>query len=195
MSKGVQFLMKKNKIDVVMGTARLTKTKGQVEVSATDGSKKTIEGKHIIIATGGRSRELPNLKIDGKKIIGYREAMVLPQQPKSMIVVGSGAIGVEFGYFYNSVGTKVTIVEFLPRMVPVEDEEVSKELEKNVKKNGIEIMTGSEVISVDTSGKGVLAKVKSANGELTLEADVLLSAVGVAANIEGIGLEDLGIKT
>src|SRR5687768_10571134 len=138
MSKGVQFLMKKNKIDVVMGAARLTKTKGQVEVSATDGSKKTIEGKHIIIATGGRSRELPNLKIDGKKIIGYREAMVLPQQPKSMIVVGSGAIGVEFGYFYNSVGTKVTIVEFLPRMVPVEDEEVSKELEKNFKKNGIE---------------------------------------------------------
>ena len=122
MSKGVQFLMKKNKIDVVMGTARLTKTKGQVEVNATDGSKKTIEGKHIIIATGGRRRELPNLKIDGKKVIGYREAMVLPQQPKSMIVVGSGAIGVEFGYFYNSLGTKFTIVEFLPRIVPVEDE-------------------------------------------------------------------------
>lgn len=195
MSKGVQFLMKKNKIDVVMGTAKLLKTKGQIEVTAADGSKKTVEGKHIIIATGGRSRELPNLKIDGKKIIGYREAMVLPQLPKSMIVVGSGAIGVEFGYFYNSMGTKVTIVEFLPRVVPVEDEDISKELEKNFKKSGIEIMTGSEVVSVETGGKGVSAKVKTPNGEITLEAEILLSAVGVAANIEGIGLEELGIKT
>ena len=130
MSKGVQFLMKKNKIDVHMGYGKL-KAKGQIEVSAADGSKKIVEGKHIIIATGGRSRELPSMKLDGKKIIGYREAMSLPKLPKSMIVVGSGAIGVEFGYFYNSMGTKVTIVEFLPRAVPVEDEEISKELEKN----------------------------------------------------------------
>jgi dihydrolipoamide dehydrogenase len=147
------------------------------------------------LATGARSRELPNLKIDGKKVIGYREAMILPQQPKSLIVVGSGAIGVEFGYFYNSLGTKVTIVEFLPRIVPVEDEEIAKELEKNFKKQGIEIMTSSEVTSVDPSGNGVKAKVKTPNGEVTLEADVLLSAVGISANIEGIGLEELGIKT
>jgi dihydrolipoamide dehydrogenase len=161
-------------------------------VTAADGSKKTVEGKHLIIATGGRSRELPALKQDGKKIIGYREAMNLPEQPKSMIVVGSGAIGVEFGYFYNSFGTKVTIVEFLPRVVPVEDEEISKELEKSLKKNGVDIMVSSEVTSVDTSGNGVKAKVKTATGEITLEADILLSAIGVAANIEGIGLEEDG---
>jgi len=194
MSKGVQFLMRKNKIDVVMGFGKIT-GKGKVEVTAADGSKKTVEGKHIIIATGGRSRELPSLKQDGKKIIGYREAMNLPEQPKSMIVVGSGAIGVEFGYFYNSFGTKVTIVEFLPRVVPVEDEEVSKELDKSLKKNGVEILVNSEVTSVDTSGNGVKAKVKTPTGEITLEADILLSAVGVSANIEGIGLEELGIKT
>ncbi len=194
MSKGVQFLMKKNKIDVVMGYGKL-KAKGQVEVTAADGSKQVVEGKHIIVATGGRSRELPALKQDGKKIIGYREAMVLPQQPKSMIIVGSGAIGVEFGYFYNSMGTKVTIVEFLPRIVPVEDEDVSKELEKSFKKNGIDVMTNAEVTSVDTSGNGVKAKIKTANGEVVLEADILLSAVGVTANIENIGLETLGVKT
>ncbi len=194
MSKGVQFLMKKNKIDVVMGFGTL-KAKGQVEVTAADGSKKIVEGKHIIIATGGRSRELPALKQDGKKIIGYREAMNLPVQPKSIIVVGSGAIGVEFGYFYNAMGSKVTIVEFLPRIVPVEDEEISKELDKNFKKNGIGIMVNSEVTKVDTSGDGVKATVKTADGEKILEADILLSAVGVAANIEGIGLEELGIKT
>ncbi len=194
MSKGVNFLMKKNKIDVVMGFGKLV-SRGKVEVSAADGSKKTVEGKHIIIATGGRSRELPSMKQDGKKIIGYREAMNLPSQPKSIIVVGSGAIGVEFGYFYNSMGTKVTIVEFMPRIVPVEDEDVSKELEKNFKKNGIEIMTSSEVTKVDTSGNGVKATVKTSDGEKTLEADILLSAIGVAANIEGIGLEELGVKT
>ncbi|AXY75075.1 dihydrolipoyl dehydrogenase [Paraflavitalea soli] len=194
MSKGVQFLMKKNKIDVVMGFGKL-KAKGQIEVTAADGSKQVVEGKHIIVATGGRSRELPNLKQDGKKVIGYREAMVLPQQPKSMIVVGSGAIGVEFGYFYSSLGAKVTIVEFMPRIVPVEDEDISKELEKNFKKKGIDVLTNAEVTSVDTSGSGVKAKIKTANGEITLEADVLLSAVGVAANIEGIGLEELGVKT
>ncbi len=194
MSKGVQFLLRKNKIDVIMGFGKL-KAKGQVEVTAADGSKQVVEGKHIIIATGGRSRQLPAMPIDGKKIIGYREAMVLPQQPKSMIIVGSGAIGVEFAYFYNSMGTKVTIVEFLPRIVPVEDEEISKELEKQYKKNGIAIMTSSEVTRVDTSGAGVKATVKSATGEQVLEADILLSAVGVAANIEGIGLEELAIKT
>ncbi|MBZ4187460.1 dihydrolipoyl dehydrogenase [Niabella beijingensis] len=194
MSKGVQFLMKKNKIDVILGFGTL-KAKGQVEVKGADGKTTLVEGKHIILATGGRSRELPALKQDGKKIIGYREAMVLPQQPKSIIVVGSGAIGVEFGYFYNSLGTKVTIVEFLPRIVPVEDEDISKELEKNLKKQGITVMTSSEVTSVDTSGNGVKAKVKTATGEAILEADVLLSAVGVAANIEGIGLETLGVKT
>ncbi|MET0464238.1 MAG: dihydrolipoyl dehydrogenase [Chitinophagaceae bacterium] len=194
MSKGVQFLMKKNKIDVVMGFGKLV-AKGKIEVADKDGKKTTVESKYIIIATGGRSRELPALKQDGKKIIGYREGMSLATQPKSMIVVGSGAIGVEFGYFYNSIGTKVTIVEFLPRVVPVEDEDISKELEKNFKKQGIEILTNSEVTSVDTSGNGVKAKVKTANGEVTLEADVVLSAVGVVANIEGIGLEELGIKT
>ena len=194
MSKGVQFLMKKNKIDVIMGFGKLA-AKGKIEVVGADNKKQTVESKHVILATGARSRELPNLKIDGKKVIGYREAMILAQQPKSLIVVGSGAIGVEFGYFYNSLGTKVTIVEFLPRIVPVEDEEISKELEKNFKKQGIEIMTSSEVTSVDTSGNGVKAKVKTPNDEVTLEADVLLSAVGISSNIEGIGLEELGIKT
>src|SRR5690606_36527697 len=194
MSKGVQFLMKKNKIDVVMGFGKLS-APGKVEVTDKDGKTQIVEGRHIIIATGGRSRELPALKQDGKKILGYREVMSLPTQPKSMIVVGSGAIGVEFGYFYNSIGTKVTIVEFLPRIVPVEDEDISKELDKNLKKQGIEIMTSSEVTSVDTSGNGVKAKVRTASGEVTLEADILLSAVGVSANIEGIGLEEQGIKT
>jgi dihydrolipoamide dehydrogenase len=194
MSKGVQFLMKKNKIDVIMGFGKI-KNKGQVEVTKADGSKEVVEAKSIIIATGGRSRELPNIKQDGKKVIGYREAMSLPQQPKSMIVVGSGAIGVEFAYFYNSMGTKVTVVEFMPRIVPVEDEDISKELEKQYKKNGIEIMTNANVESIDTNGNGVKAKVKTANGDVTLEADIILSAVGVSANIEGIGLEEQGIKT
>jgi dihydrolipoamide dehydrogenase len=194
MSRGVQFLMKKNKIDVIMGFGKL-KAKGQVEVTKTDGGKDTVEAKHIIIATGARSRELPNLKQDGKKVIGYREAMSLPTQPKSMIVVGSGAIGVEFAYFYNSMGTKVTVVEFLPKVVPVEDDDVSKELEKQLKKQGIDIMTNASVESLDTSGNGVKAKVKTATGEVSLEAEIVLSAVGIAANIEGIGLEENGIKT
>jgi dihydrolipoamide dehydrogenase len=149
----------------------------------------------IIIATGGRARQLPNLPIDGKKVIGYREAMVLPTMPKSMIVVGSGAIGVEFAHFYNSVGTKVTIVEFMPRIVPVEDEDISKELAKQFKKQGIEIMLNSSVEKVDTSGTGVKATVKTEKGEVVLEADVVLSAVGVVSNIENIGLETLGVKT
>jgi len=195
MSKGVQFLMKKNKIDVIMGTGKV-KAKGKVEVTAADGSKQIVEAKYIVVATGGRSRELPNLKQDGKKVIGYREAMVLPIQPKSMIVVGSGAIGVEFAYVYNSMGTKVTIVEFMPRIVPVEDEEISKELEKQYKKQGIEIFTNASVESVDTSGTGVKAQVKKQDGSvMTLEADIVLSAVGVVANIENIGLEENGIKT
>ncbi|HUQ96154.1 MAG TPA: FAD-dependent oxidoreductase, partial [Chitinophagaceae bacterium] len=193
MSKGVQFLMRKNKIDVIMGFGKIT-GKGKIEVTGADNSKQTVEAKHIIIATGGRSRQLPTMPVDGKKIIGYREAMVLPEQPKSMIVVGSGAIGVEFGYFYNSMGTKVTIVEFMPRVVPVEDEEISKELEKNFRKSGIDIMVNAEVTKVDTSGNGVRATVKTATGEQVLEADVLLSAVGVQANLEGIGLEEMGIK-
>ena len=194
MSKGVQFLMRKNKIDVIMGYGKV-KAKGQIEVKAADGKTQVVEGKYIVIATGARSRALPSLPMDGKKIIGYREAMSLPQQPKSMIVVGSGAIGVEFAYFYNSLGTKVTLVEFLPRLVPVEDEEISKELEKQFKKQGIEVYTSSEVTSADTSGSGVKAKVKTGNGEITLEADIILSAAGIVANIEDIGLEQLGIKT
>ena len=195
MSKGVQFLMKKNKIDVIMGYGKV-KGKGQVEVTAADGTKQIVASKYIVLATGGRARQLPNLPIDGKKIIGYREAMVLPQQPKSMIIVGSGAIGVEFAYVYNSLGTKVTIVEFLPRVVPVEDEDISKELEKQYKRQGIEILTNSSVESVDTtSGAGVKALVKKQDGStLTLEADIVLSAVGVVTNIENIGLEESGIK-
>lgn len=195
MSKGVQFLMKKNKIDVIMGYGKV-KAKGQVEVTSSDNNKQIIECKYIVIATGGRSRELPNLKQDGNKVIGYREAMVLANMPKSMIIVGSGAIGVEFAYVYNSMGTKVTIVEFMPRIVPVEDEDISKELEKQYKKQGIEIMTNSSVESVDTSGSGVKALVKKQDGStITLEADVVLSAVGVVANIENIGLEETGVKT
>src|SRR6188474_632921 len=194
MSKGVQFLMKKNKIDVIMGFGKLV-APGKLEITAADGTKQIQEAKNIIIATGGRARELPSLKIDDAKIIGYRKAMVLPDQPKSMIVCGSGAIGSEFAYFYNSLGTKVTIVEFMPRIVPVEDEDISKELEKIFKKQGIDVMTSSEVLSVDTSGAGVKATVKTPNGEVVLEADIVLSAVGVVANIENIGLEELGIKT
>ncbi|MFN8712467.1 MAG: dihydrolipoyl dehydrogenase [Bacteroidota bacterium] len=195
MSKGVQFLMKKNKIDVIAGTGKV-KPGRKVDVTAADGSVTTIEAKHIIIATGGRTRELPNLKQDGKKIIGYREAMVLPEQPKTMIVVGSGAIGVEFAYFYATMGTKVTIVEFMPNVVPVEDEDVSKQLERSFKKIGIEIMTEASVEAVDTAGAGCKATVKLKDGSTkVLEADVVLSAVGVVANIEGIGLEDVGIAT
>lgn len=194
MSKGIEFLMKKNKVDVIMGTA---KVKAGKKVSVTDAEGKTTEyaANHIIIATGARSRELPNLPQDGKKVIGYRQALSLPEQPKSMIVVGSGAIGVEFADFYNTLGTQVTIVEFMPNIVPVEDEEVSKHVEKSLKKSGITIMTNASVESVDTSGQGVKAKVKTAKGEEILEADILLSAVGIAANIENQGFEEVGIKT
>lgn len=194
MNKGIQHLFKKNKVETLMGAAKLLPGK-KIEVTDKDGKKSIVEGKHIILATGGRSRELPNLKQDGKKVIGYREAMVLPEQPKSMIIVGAGAIGVEFAYFYNSIGTKVTIVEFAPRIVPVEDADVSRELERLYRKYGMTIMTESAVESVDTSGTGVKAKVKTPQGEVVLEADILLSAAGVQANIENIGLETVGVKT
>jgi dihydrolipoamide dehydrogenase len=193
MSKGVQFLMKKNKIDVLMGFGKL-KGKGVVEVTSADGTPRTYNAKHIILATGGRSRELPNLKQDGKKVIGYRQAMSLPKQPKSMVVVGSGAIGIEFAYFYNSIGTKVTVVEFLDNVVPLEDEEVSKALARSLKKQGINIMTSSTVESVDTSGELCKVNVKTANGNEVIEAEVVLSAVGIATNLEGIGLEETGVK-
>jgi dihydrolipoamide dehydrogenase len=194
MSKGVQFLMKKNKIDVIEGYGKLKSGK---KVAVTDKNDKTTdyEAKHIIIATGARSRELESLKQDGKKVIGYREAMTLKEQPKTMIVVGSGAIGVEFAHFYNTMGTEVTLVEFLPNLVPLEDEDVSKQFERSLKKSGIKVMTDSSVESLNTSGKGVKAKVKTAKGEVTLEADIVLSAVGIKSNLENIGLEDLGIKT
>ena len=193
MSKGIQFLMKKNKIDVIMGSAKVKAGK-KVDVTA-DGKTTTYEGKHIIIATGARSRQLPNLPQDGKKIIGYREAMTLPKQPKSLVVVGSGAIGVEFAYFYATMGTKVTIVEFLPNIVPVEDEEVSKQLEKSFKKVGIEIMTEASVESVDTKGDGCKVNIKTKTGNITLDAEIVLSAVGIEANITGLGLEEAGLKT
>ena len=189
MSKGVQFLLKKNKIDVINGFGKLKAGK-KVDV---DGKEYSAD--HILIATGARSRELPNLKQDGKKVIGYREAMTLEKQPKSMIVVGSGAIGVEFAHFYNSMGTEVTIVEYLPNLVPLEDEEVSKQFERSFKKAGIKVMTNSSVEKLDTSGKTVKATVKTKKGEETLEAEIVLSAVGIASNIENIGLEDVGIVT
>ena len=194
MSKGVQFLFKKNKIDQIVGYGKLKKG-GKVEVTDAAGKKTDYEAKHIILATGGRSRELPNLKIDGKKIIGYREAMVLPQRPQKLLVVGSGAIGVEFAYFYSTIGTEVTIVEFLPRVVPVEDEEVSKALEKSFKKAGMTIYTNSEVTKVDTSGKGCVSTVKTPTGEIKIETDMVLSAIGISTNLENIGLEDVGVKT
>jgi dihydrolipoamide dehydrogenase len=194
MSKGVQFLMKKNKIEVIMGEGTLKAGK-KLDVKDADGKTTEYSAKHIIIATGARSMELPSLKQDGKKIIGYRQAMNLEKQPKKMVVVGSGAIGVEFAYFYQTMGTEVTIVELLPNIVPVEDEEVSKQLERSFKKSGIKIMTQSEVTNVDTSGSGCVVTVKTKKGEEKLECDVVLSAVGVKANIENIGLEAVGIKT
>lgn len=194
MSNGVQFLMKKNKIEVLMGEGKLLPGK-KVKVKAADGKETEYSAKHVIIATGARSRQLPNLPQDGKKIIGYREAMTLPEQPKRLVVVGSGAIGVEFAYFYNAMGTEVTIVEYMPQIVPVEDEEIGKQLERTFKKNGIKIKTGSEVTHVDTSGSGCVVTVKTKKGEEKIECDVVLSAAGVQANIENIGLEQVGIKT
>jgi dihydrolipoamide dehydrogenase len=194
MSKGVQFLMKKNKIDIIDGFGKIKPGK-KVDVTAADGKVTEYSADHIIIATGARSRELPNLPQDGKKVIGYRQAMTLQEQPKKMIVVGSGAIGVEFAHFYNAMGTEVTIVEFMPNIVPVEDEDISKQMERSMKKAGVTIMTNASVERIDTSGKGVKAFVKTAKGEEVLEADILLSAVGIKTNIENIGLEETGIAT
>ena len=194
MSGGIAFLMKKNKIDVIMGTAKVQKGK-KVSVTDKDGKATEYSGNHIIIATGARSRELPNLPQDGVKVIGYRQALNLPEHPKSMIVVGSGAIGIEFADFYNTMGTKVTVVEFMPTILPVEDEDSSKHVEKSLKKAGIEIMTNASVESLDTSGNGVKATVKTDKGNVVLEADIVLSAVGIASNIEGQGFEEVGIQT
>ncbi|MBC6607324.1 dihydrolipoyl dehydrogenase [Hymenobacter sp. BT188] len=193
MSKGINFLFKKNKIETVSGTGKLL-APGKVEVTKADGSKETVEAKHIILATGARSRELPNLPIDNKKIIGYRKAMTLEQMPKRLVVVGSGAIGVEFAYFYRAMGSEVTIVEFMPRIVPVEDEEVSRQMEKSFKKMGMTILTSAEVTNVDTKGEGCKVTVKTAKGDQQIECDVVLAAVGVQTNLENLGLEELGIK-
>jgi len=193
MSKGIAYLMKKNKIEVINGFGKV-KPGNKISVTV-DGKTSDYSAKHIIIATGARSRVLPNLPQDGKKIIGYRDAMVLPTNPKKMIVVGSGAIGVEFAYFYNSMGCDVTIVEFMPNIVPVEDVDVSKQLQRSFKKSGIKIMTNSSVEKVDTSGKGCKVFIKTKSGEETVQCDVVLSAVGIVSNIENIGLEDVGIKT
>jgi dihydrolipoamide dehydrogenase len=194
MSKGVTFLMKKNKIDVIYGLGKIKPGK-KIDVTDTAGQVTEFSADHIIIATGARSRELPNLPQDGVKVIGYRLAMTLPTQPKKMIVVGSGAIGVEFAHFYNAMGTDVTIVEFMPNVVPVEDEDISKQFEKSLKKSGIKVMTNSSVERIDTTGTGVKAFVKTAKGEEVLEADIVLSAVGIKTNIENIGLEEVGIAT
>ncbi len=194
MSKGVNFLLKKNEIDVIKGYGKL-QTGKKVEVEDDKGAKTVYQADHIILATGGRSRELPSLMLDHKKIIGYRKAMTLDKQPESMVIVGSGAIGSEFAYFYNSIGTMVTLVEFLPNIVPVEDEEVSKQLERSYKKSGIKVMKSSEVTHVDTSGEGCKVTIKTAKGEEQIECDIVLSAVGISTNIEGIGLEDVGVAT
>jgi dihydrolipoamide dehydrogenase len=194
MSKGVQFLMKKNKIEVINGFGKLLPGK-KVLVSSSDGKETEYSASNVIIATGARSRELPSLPQDGKKIIGYRQAMTLEKQPKKLVVVGSGAIGIEFAYFYNSMGTEVTVVEFLPNVVPVEDEEISKQLERSFKKSGVKIMTSSEVTKANTSGEGVKVTIKTPKGEEIIEADVVLSAVGIKTNIENIGLEEVGIAT
>ena len=194
MSKGIQFLLKKYQVEIIRGTGKVKPGKS-VEVTGDDGKITTFSTAHIILATGAHSKELPNIKQDGKKIIGYREAMTLPEQPKSMVVIGSGAIGSEFAYFYHSIGTQVTLIEVLPGIVPIEDEEVSKALERSFKKSGMKVMTGVSVESVETSGKTCKVKVKTKKGEETLDADIVLSAVGVTTNIEGIGLEEVGIIT
>ena len=192
MSKGVQFLLKKNKVTVIEGQGRLL-SPGKIEVTGNDKDSSIIEAENIILATGARSKELPNIKQDGKKVIGYREAMNLPDLPGSMIVIGSGAIGSEFAGFYNSMGTEVTLIEFLPAIVPLEDEEVSKQLERSFKKAGINVLTGSSAEQIDTGGDKCKVKIKTPKGELDLEADIVLSAVGITPNIENIGLEESGV--
>lgn len=193
MSKGVQFLMKKNKIDVLMGEGKIVPGR-KISVTSQGGTQ-TYEASHIIVATGTRSRQLPSLPQDGKKVIGYRQAMTLDKQPKRMVVVGSGAIGSEFAYFYASMGTEVTLVEYMPTILPIEDEDISKQLAREFKKQKIKVMTNASVESVDTSGSGCKVSIKTRKGMETVEADVVLSAVGVETNIEGIGLEEVGIKT
>ena len=192
MSGGVQFLMKKNKIDILMGMGKILPGK-KVEVTDEKGKSNTYNAKNIIIATGAKSRELPNLKQDGEMVIGYRKAMVLEKLPKKMVVVGSGAIGVEFAYFYNAMGVDVTVVEFMPTIVPVEDEDVSKQLERTFKKQGMKIMTNSSVEKIEKSGKSCTVTVKTKKGEEQLSCDIVLSAVGIETNIHGIGLEEVGI--
>jgi dihydrolipoamide dehydrogenase len=194
MSKGIEFLMKKNKVDVIRGHGRLTKDK-KVEVEDEQGKKQQHEAKEIILATGARAKELPNVKIDGKKVIEYRKAMTLEHKPESMVVIGSGAIGTEFAYFYNAIDTEVTLVEYMPKILPIEDDEVSKQLERTFKKEGMNILTESTVQEVDTSGKKCKVKIKTKKGEQTVEADVVLSSVGITPNTEDLGLESLGIKT
>ena len=193
MSNGIAYLMKKNKIDVINGFGKV-KLGNKVSV-AFDGKATDYSAKHIIIATGARSRELPNLKQDGKKIIGYRDALILPSVPKKMIIVGSGAIGVEFAYFYNAMGSDVTIVEYMSNIVPVEDIDISKQLQRSFKKSGIKVMTNSSVEKVDTKVSGCKVTIKTKSGEEIIDCDVVLSAVGIVANIENIGLEEVGIKT
>ncbi|HNV66357.1 MAG TPA: dihydrolipoyl dehydrogenase [Bacteroidales bacterium] len=194
MSKGVQYLLKKYNVPVISGFGRL-KGAGAVEVEAADGTKEIYNAKHIILATGARSRELPNLRQDGKKIIGYREAMTLPSLPESMVVVGSGAIGSEFAGFYRTMGTEVTLVEFMPRILPIEDEEVSRTMERSFKKAKMKVMVNSTVEKVDTTGEKCIVTIKTPRGDVTVEADIVLSAVGITPNIEGIGLEEAGVKT
>lgn len=194
MSKGIQFLFKKNKIDHIPGIARVKPGK-KVDVTAADGTVSEYSADHIIIATGARSRELPNLKQDGLKVIGYREALTLPEQPKRMLVVGSGAIGSEFAYFYQSIGTEVTLVEFLPAIVPLEDEEVSKQLERSFKKSGMKVLTSSTVESVEVVDQVCKVSIKTPKGTEITECDIVLSAVGISTNLEGIGLEETGIAT
>ncbi len=191
-SKGVQFLMKKNMIDIIRGTGKIKPAK-KIEVTNETGGTSLVEAKHIILAVGARPRALPNLPMDGKKVIDYRKAMALPSQPRSMVVVGSGATGSEFAYFYNAIGTNVTLVECLPTVVPAEDEAVSKQLERSFKKAGMEVMTSSEVLFVDTRGDVCKVTIKTPKGEQTVEAKIVLSAVGVQANIENLGLEETGI--
>lgn len=193
MSKGIEFLFKKNKVEVINGFGKVV-AKGKVEVEDEKGNKKTYEAKNIMLATGARSKELPNLKQDGEKIIGYRKAMTLDKKPESMIVVGSGAIGSEFAYFYSTIGTKVTLVEFLPNILPNEDEEVSKQMARSFKKAGMKVMTNSSVEKVDTSGKKCKVTIKTKKGEEQHEADIVLSAVGITPNLEGIGIEEMGIE-
>ena len=193
MSSGISYLLKKNKVEVIYGFGKV-KPGNKVSVT-TDGKSTDYSAKHIIIATGARSRELPNLPQDGKKVIGYRDALSLSNAPKKIVIIGSGAIGVEFAYFYNAMGVDVTIVEFMPNIVPVEDIDVSKQLQRSFKKSGIKVMTKSSVEKVDTKGTGCKVLVKTKKGEETIECDVVLSAVGIAANIENIGLEEVGIKT